>query len=138
MLKLKKQKAAYKGIMNLNNYIYFFILLIFPIFGFASNYGSPKEFFLFFLFFGFIFSSIIYLILGGLFFYFRRDNISDKRFKTVPFTIVVIGFFLLTIWEIISMNIISGVFGGSLIGFLIPTILYFFIIRKIEKNQNSN
>jgi RimJ/RimL family protein N-acetyltransferase len=100
---------------------------------YASSYPSKLDSFTAFIWLGFIFSISVYAIIGSLVIYFNDVRNSKSGILNLPIFIVLIGLTILTFGEIVSMYIIApGFLGGSLVGGVIPSLIYYLIVKNIQ------
>lgn len=120
---------------NSQKLVILLITLLFSVKCFAAEYFSPIDFFVFNFTFGFIFSSTVYLIVGSIVIFVNRYNDLEKSVIIIPLSIVLFGLFILFIMEAMVHNS-GGLFGGSIIGGIIPSLIYYLIIQKINKTKS--
>lgn len=110
------------------------ILILAPSLLWASGYSKPNETFFIFLAYGMGSSILIYAVLGLILVLFRKL----KTLIMVPVFLVLIGAAAMTYVEVEMIQIVGGFPGGLLIGALISTGGFIYLVNNLCGSVDDN
>ena len=113
------------------------IIALLPNIASASSYPDATESFLIFLGMGFVGSLVVYFVLGIILALFNKLNV----FFMIPVFLVLMGSGFFTIVETAFMQIAGGFPGGFLIGALVSTGIYIYLVKynqEIDQEELNN
>lgn len=110
------------------------ILLLLSTKAWASNYPDPVASFLFMVFYGIGISAVVYLVLGIIIALFG----SLKSFFMIPVFFVLLGFGFFTVAETVLTSLVGTYPGGLLVGALISTAIFVFMVKKTPASTRTH
>ena len=114
-----------------------FISLLMPFVASASSYPDPWEGFFAFMGLSFVASLIVYVVLGVILLLFGKFYVAYM----VPVFLVLMTAGMMTVFETVLMQLAGLYPGGIIIGALISTGIYIYLVKynmRINKEELNN